>query len=91
MCVVIGLQSTGEANTNQVRELTGDVMEDFVSAPQQILLGFLENHFPTSAADVTDSEINLLHAQVIGQVYTPLCSHVRMQTEFVLSGIEINL
>lgn len=65
MCVVIGLQSTGEANTNQVREITGDAMEDFVSAPQQILLQFLEKHFPTNQPeDLSEAEINHLHAQV---------------------------
>lgn len=63
MCVVIGLQSTGEANTTHVRELTGDVMEDFVSAPRQILLGFLDNHFPTSLPDMADTEMRRLHAQ----------------------------
>ena len=65
MCVVIGLQSTGEANTNQVRELTGDAMEDFVSAPQQILLHFLEKHFPThQPEELSEADINHLHAQV---------------------------
>ena len=64
MCVVIGLQSTGESNTNQVREVSGDVMDDFVSAPQQILLHFLERHFPTSI-DMAERDINKLHAQVM--------------------------
>lgn len=64
MCVVIGLQSTGEANTSQVREASGDVMDDFVSAPQQVLLHFLERHFPTYQADMSDREISNLHAQV---------------------------
>lgn len=31
MCVVIGLQSTGEANTSSERALKGDEMDDFVS------------------------------------------------------------
>ncbi len=71
MCVVIGLQSTGEANTNQVREVSGDSMEDFVSAPQQILLQFLEKHFPArQPEDLSETEINHLHAQV---TLLPLC------------------
>lgn len=62
---MIGLQSTGEANTNQVREQTGDAMEDFVSAPQQILLQFMEKHFPTHQPDdLSEADINHLHAQV---------------------------
>lgn len=65
MCVVIGLQSTGEANTSQVREVSGDVMDDFVSAPQQILLHFLERHFPLTQPDMSDRDINQLHAQVL--------------------------
>lgn len=31
MCVVIGLQSTGEANTTASREECGDTLDDFVS------------------------------------------------------------
>ena len=64
MCVVIGLQSTGEANTSAVREQLGDVMEDFVSAPRQIMQGFLENHFPTGAGDSLDTQLDNLQAQV---------------------------
>lgn len=63
--MVIGLQSTGEANTNQVRELMGDVMDDFVSAPRQILLAFLENHFPLQLCGLTEQEVATLQAQVL--------------------------
>ncbi len=31
MCVVIGLQSTGEANTTATRDECGDTLDDFVS------------------------------------------------------------
>ncbi len=31
MCVVIGLQSTGEANTNSERAQRGDELNDFIS------------------------------------------------------------
>ncbi|GLC46902.1 hypothetical protein PLESTB_001282200 [Pleodorina starrii] len=50
MCVVIGLQSTGESNLNSAREAAaggsggGDEdggMDDFVSAPRMILHGFI--------------------------------------------------
>ncbi len=37
MCVVIGMQSTGEAGTTLAREENGDEMDDFVSAPKMIL------------------------------------------------------
>ena len=37
MCVVIGLQSTGEAGTTLARDEQGDEMDDFVSAPKMIL------------------------------------------------------
>ena len=39
MCAVIGLQSTGEASMSQVRDVLGDSMDDFVSAPRQVLPG----------------------------------------------------
>lgn len=45
MCAVIGLQSTGEANTKAAAELD-DVLDDFVSAPQMVLIQFLTKHFP---------------------------------------------
>ncbi|KAK9815574.1 hypothetical protein WJX72_006088 [[Myrmecia] bisecta] len=57
MCVVIGLQSTGEANTEAKRRETGDEMEDFVSAPQLILQQFLENHFPVCSSDLCADEL----------------------------------
>merc|ERR1711965_167012 len=36
-CVVIGLQSTGEARTKDAIEEYGEVMDDFVSAPRATL------------------------------------------------------
>ena len=37
MCVVIGLQSTGEANTNSERAQRGDELNDFISVQSQRL------------------------------------------------------
>ena len=73
MCVVIGLQSTGEANTTQVRDVMGDAMDDFISAPRQVLLAFLENHFPTHACGLTESGASTLHAQVWPSVFLKSC------------------
>ena len=64
MCVVIGLQSTGEANTMVAKEQSGDNMEDFVSAPQQILLGWLNNHFPRDACGLSENQLHGLYYQV---------------------------
>ena len=64
LCVVIGLQSTGEANTNQTREEEGDVLDDFVSAPKRILSLFLSKHFPTGSCDMESHELDLLQHQV---------------------------
>lgn len=64
LCVVIGLQSTGEANTNQTREEEGDVLDDFVSAPKRILQLFLSRHFPTGDCDMEPHELDLLQHQV---------------------------
>lgn len=64
-CVVIGLQSTGEANTTSVREKGGDQdLDDFVSAPQQILLLWLSNHFPVGHCTMTDGKIQALQTEV---------------------------
>ena len=64
MCVVIGLQSTGEANTMAAKALCGEIMDDFISAPRQILLGWLINHFPRDACGVSEEEIHSLYLQV---------------------------
>lgn len=64
MCVVIGLQSTGEANTNQMRDEHGDELEDFISAPKQIMYQFLSKHFPTSSCDLQGYELDILQHQV---------------------------
>jgi hypothetical protein len=64
LCCVIGLQSTGEANTNQTREEEGDCLDDFVSAPKKILQLFLSRHFPTDDCDLAPFELDLLQHQV---------------------------
>ncbi|CAL8463694.1 g3228 [Coccomyxa elongata] len=64
MSVVIGLQSTGEANTNATREESGDVLDDFVSAPKVIMQQFLENQFPREARDCSGAELRKLLFQV---------------------------
>jgi len=64
LCCVIGLQSTGEANTNQTREEEGDVMDDFVSAPKRVLHMFITHHFPIDDCDLTPHELDLLQHQV---------------------------
>jgi len=64
MCVVIGLQSTGEANTNATREESGDVLDDFVSAPKVIMQQFLEKSFPRFAEDASMADLKKLQYQV---------------------------
>jgi hypothetical protein len=39
-------QSTGEAVTEQLREVAGDELDDLASAPRLILEGFLRKHWP---------------------------------------------
>jgi hypothetical protein len=52
-CVVIGLQSTGEAQTKQVLEDCGEVT-DFVSSTKAVLQTLIEKHFPTGDSDSRD-------------------------------------
>ena len=61
---MIGLQSTGEANTNQARDEEGDSMDDFASAPKAILQLFLTRHFPTDDCELMPHELDLLQHQV---------------------------
>lgn len=77
MCVVIGLQSTGEANTNQMRDEQGDDLEDFISAPKQILHQFLSKHFPLNSCDMTGYELDILQHQVPIEAETkPVCKPI---------------
>ncbi|GLC46848.1 hypothetical protein PLESTB_001541000 [Pleodorina starrii] len=45
--VVIGLQSTGEANMDQVRVTAGNELDDFISSPQVQITNFVLRFFPT--------------------------------------------
>ncbi|AQK46033.1 RING/FYVE/PHD zinc finger superfamily protein [Zea mays] len=45
-CVVIGLQSTGEARTEEAVTKYGVEMEDFVSGPRELLLKLVEENYP---------------------------------------------
>ncbi|CAL5011046.1 unnamed protein product [Urochloa decumbens] len=45
-CVVIGLQSTGEARTEEAIVKYGVELDDFVSGPRELLLKLVEDHYP---------------------------------------------
>ncbi|CAN1263030.1 Protein FORGETTER 1 [Linum perenne] len=45
-CVVIGLQSTGEARTEEAVTKYGLELDDFISGPRELLLKFVEDNYP---------------------------------------------
>ncbi|KAJ9551193.1 hypothetical protein OSB04_015238 [Centaurea solstitialis] len=45
-CVVIGLQSTGEARTEDAVTKYGIELDDFISGPRELLLKFVEENYP---------------------------------------------
>lgn len=45
-CVVIGLQSTGEARTEEAVTKYGLELDDFVSGPRELLLKLVEDNYP---------------------------------------------
>ncbi|KAL2473580.1 RING/FYVE/PHD zinc finger superfamily protein [Forsythia ovata] len=45
-CVVIGLQSTGEARTEEAVSKYGIELDDFISGPRELLLKFVEENYP---------------------------------------------
>lgn len=55
-CVVIGLQTTGEAQDNSADLKVGEDVTQFgfVSTTREMLIGFLNVHFPTTYADAAD-------------------------------------
>ncbi|PKA64092.1 hypothetical protein AXF42_Ash005104 [Apostasia shenzhenica] len=48
-CVVIGLQSTGEARTEEAVTKYGLELDDFVSGPRELLLKLVEEYYPLPA------------------------------------------
>ncbi|CAM6105098.1 unnamed protein product [Calypogeia fissa] len=48
-CVVIGLQSTGEARTEEAVIKHGNELDDFISGPRELLLKLMEEHYPLPA------------------------------------------
>ena len=53
-CVVIGLQSTGEARTKDAIEEHGEVFDDFVSAPRATLERLIKKVFASPGDDEAD-------------------------------------
>ncbi|CAD7698075.1 unnamed protein product [Ostreobium quekettii] len=51
-CVIIGLQSTGEARTSDIVNERGTELEDFAGM-KEILCKFIENHYPLPALEGT--------------------------------------
>ncbi|XP_076453245.1 protein strawberry notch homolog 1-like isoform X2 [Babylonia areolata] len=52
-CVVIGLQSTGEARTQELVEQEGGDLNDFVSTAKGVLQTLVEKHFPAADRNKT--------------------------------------
>ncbi len=81
MCVVIGLQSTGEANTTQLREeQNSDDFDDFVSAPKLELRNLIQNHVfnvrDIAAAQWDDRRLDKL----LVQVRASACCHMALHS-----------
>ncbi|PAV91926.1 hypothetical protein WR25_06227 isoform A [Diploscapter pachys] len=51
-CVVIGLQSTGEARTLEALEDLGGELTDFISTAKAVLQSLIEKNFPTEKNDL---------------------------------------
>ncbi|EFN55772.1 hypothetical protein CHLNCDRAFT_51983 [Chlorella variabilis] len=70
MAVVIGLQSTGEANTDLLKETSGNNFDDLVSAPRMILEQYIRGHFPLDTAGADRAELDSLEYQVFNAIQT---------------------
>ncbi|KAF5829652.1 hypothetical protein DUNSADRAFT_15693 [Dunaliella salina] len=69
MCVVIGMQSTGEANMAAAREIEGDEgHDDLVSAPKMVLHNFVKKHLFKNFTEMHPAEMDCLLAQVYNAV-----------------------
>ena len=58
-CVVIGLQTTGEAQDNMAELKVGEDVTQFgfVSTTREMLINFLDTHFPTTYVDAADGSL----------------------------------
>lgn len=65
-CVVIGLQSTGEARTLDQLEKDDGELSDFVSTAKGVMQALVEKHFPV----INKSKVNEL-AELIGHTIDP--------------------
>uniref|UniRef100_F1KQG5 Protein strawberry notch 1 n=1 Tax=Ascaris suum TaxID=6253 RepID=F1KQG5_ASCSU len=54
-CVVIGLQSTGEARTLEALDDAGGELTDFVSTAKAVLVGLIDKHFPLDKSSAGDN------------------------------------
>jgi hypothetical protein len=68
MAVVIGLQSTGEANTETAREQAEEDLDEFVSTPQIILQQLIRTQFPTTVSLSAGMDFRALYKHVLGIV-----------------------
>ncbi|KAI6190238.1 hypothetical protein M3Y97_00095300 [Aphelenchoides bicaudatus] len=75
-CVVIGLQSTGEAQVKNVLNDIGEIT-DFVSTTKSVLQSLIEKHFPTGDADGSDLFEDLGKMQAIGSGNQPFFANGR--------------
>ncbi|KAL4451948.1 hypothetical protein ABPG75_007610 [Micractinium tetrahymenae] len=64
MAVVIGLQSTGEANTEFLKETSNSEFDDLVSAPRMVLEQYVRTQFPLDTGGADRGELDSLEYQV---------------------------
>ncbi|GAU25303.1 hypothetical protein TSUD_274100 [Trifolium subterraneum] len=56
-CVVIGLQSTGEARTEDAVSKYGSELDDFISGPRELMLKFVQDYFPDDLSLLKKPEV----------------------------------
>eukprot|EP00268_Persea_americana_P026498 TRINITY_DN2591_c1_g1_i1.p1 TRINITY_DN2591_c1_g1~~TRINITY_DN2591_c1_g1_i1.p1 ORF type:complete len:1271 (-),score=272.64 TRINITY_DN2591_c1_g1_i1:376-4122(-) len=70
-CVVIGLQSTGEARTEEAVTKYGLELDDFVSGPRELLLKLVEEYYPLPDMPDTGPDDRVKELQRKRHVATP--------------------
>ncbi|KAK9865736.1 hypothetical protein WJX84_001418, partial [Apatococcus fuscideae] len=55
-CVVIGLQTTGEARTAELVSEQGNELDDFVSGPKELMLKLVEDNYPLPGAPGSEAK-----------------------------------
>uniref|UniRef100_A0A8B9HJ26 Protein strawberry notch homolog 2 n=1 Tax=Astyanax mexicanus TaxID=7994 RepID=A0A8B9HJ26_ASTMX len=83
-CIVIGLQSTGEARTREVLDENDGHLDRFVSAAEGVFQSLVQKHFPLEKPKKEKTLFNSLFPSLSAEPVEYVCVSVRLMPFFFL-------